>query len=125
LQNKGDVLQEISCQKCNLQQAGFACGAYPPFPGGSAPGGSDTPLRWAFILAQVGRRAHAMLLAHMQRFMYSAMGALRWKRDVTEYADILRNSHSPTTNAQVCQSCWALVLSTLLLCTAFVLLCCS
>lgn len=53
----------------------------------------------------MGRRAHAMLLAHMQRFMYSAMGALRWKRDVTEYADILRNSHSPTTNAQVCQLC--------------------
>ncbi len=42
-----------------------------------------------------------MLLTHMQRFTYSAMGALRWKRDVTEYADVLRNSHSPTTNAQV------------------------
>lgn len=41
-----------------------------------------------------------MLVAHMQRYVYSAMGALRWKRDVTEYADILRNSHSPTTNAQ-------------------------
>ncbi len=49
---------------------------------------------------QVGRRAHAMLVGHMQRYVYSAMGALRWKRDVTEYADILRNSHSPTTNAQ-------------------------
>ena len=42
-----------------------------------------------------------MLLTHMQRFTYSATGALRWKRDVTEYADVLRNSHSPTTNAQV------------------------
>ncbi len=42
-----------------------------------------------------------MLLSHMQRFTYSATGALRWKRDVTEYADVLRNSHSPTTNAQV------------------------
>jgi len=42
-----------------------------------------------------------MLLSHMQRFVYSATGALRWKRDVTEYADVLRNSHSPTTNAQV------------------------
>lgn len=49
---------------------------------------------------QVGRRAHAMLVSHMQRYVHSAMGALRWKRDVTEYADILRNSHSPTTNAQ-------------------------
>ncbi|EIE26781.1 Sec10-domain-containing protein [Coccomyxa subellipsoidea C-169] len=48
----------------------------------------------------VGRRAHALLVGHMQRYVYSAMGALRWKRDVTEYADILRNSHSPTTNAQ-------------------------
>jgi hypothetical protein len=43
-----------------------------------------------------------MLLSHMQRFTYTATGALRWKRDVTEYADVLRNSHSPTTNAQVC-----------------------
>ena len=42
-----------------------------------------------------------MLLSHMQRFTYSATGSLRWKRDVTEYADVLRNSHSPTTNAQV------------------------
>ena len=50
--------------------------------------------------AQVGRRAHGMLAEHMQRYCYSAMGALRWKRDVTEYADVLRNSHSPTTNAQ-------------------------
>ena len=41
-----------------------------------------------------------MLLTHMQRFTYSATGALRWKRDVTEYAEVLRNSHSPTTNAQ-------------------------
>ena len=48
----------------------------------------------------MGRRAHAMLAGHMQRYCYSAMGALRWKRDVTEYADVLRNSHSPTTNAQ-------------------------
>ena len=31
-----------------------------------------------------------MLLGHMQRFSYSAIGALRWKRDVTEYTDALR-----------------------------------
>lgn len=54
-------------------------------------------------MAQVGRRAHAVLVGHMQRFTYSAMGALRWKRDVTEYADVLRNSHSPTTDAQARQ----------------------
>ena len=45
--------------------------------------------------AQVGRRAHRMLLAHMQRHVYSATGALRWKRDITEYADVLRTAHSP------------------------------
>ncbi|KAK9835004.1 hypothetical protein WJX81_003494 [Elliptochloris bilobata] len=45
--------------------------------------------------AEVGRRAHAMLLAHMQRYVYSATGALRWKRDITEYADVLRTAHSP------------------------------
>lgn len=49
----------------------------------------------------MGRRAHALLLGHMQRHCYSALGALRWKRDVTEYADVLRASHSPATNAQV------------------------
>ena len=49
----------------------------------------------------MGRRTHALLLGHMQRYCYSAMGALRWKRDVTEYADVLRASHSPATNAQV------------------------
>lgn len=44
---------------------------------------------------QVGRRAHAVLLAHMHRHVYSATGALRWKRDITEYADVLRTAHSP------------------------------
>ncbi len=43
----------------------------------------------------MGRRAHALLLAHMQRYSYSATGALRWKRDITEYADVLRTAHSP------------------------------
>ena len=50
----------------------------------------------------MGRRAHGLLLGHMQRYCYSATGALRWKRDVTEYADVLRASHSPATNAQAC-----------------------
>ena len=56
-----------------------------------------------------------MLLTHMQRFIYSATGALRWKRDVTEYADVLRNSHSPTTNAQVskAQCCVSIMHQTL------------
>ncbi len=64
---------------------------------------------------QVGRRAHAMLLTHMQRFTYSATGALRWKRDVTEFAEVLRNSHSPTTNAQVS----TLVMSVLVIYSVF------
>ena len=54
-----------------------------------------------------------MLLTHMQRFTYSATGALRWKRDVTEYAEVLRNSHSPTTNAQVS----TMLVSVLVLCS--------
>jgi hypothetical protein len=60
----------------------------------SGPGsGSEAPPRAR--VAQVGRRAHALLLAHMQRYSYSATGALRWKRDITEYADVLRTAHSP------------------------------
>ena len=56
-----------------------------------------------------------MLLTHMQRFTYSATGALRWKRDVTEFAEVLRNSHSPTTNAQVS----TLVMSVLVIYSVF------
>ena len=43
----------------------------------------------------MGRRAHAVLLGHMHRHVYSATGALRWKRDITEYADVLFTAHSP------------------------------
>ena len=50
---------------------------------------------------QVGRRAHAVLLSHMHRHVYSATGALRWKRDITEYADVLRTAHSPPIAALV------------------------
>lgn len=38
---------------------------------------------------QVSRRAAALLLSHMCRFTYSPSGALKWKKDVGEYADTL------------------------------------
>jgi hypothetical protein len=34
-------------------------------------------------------------MGHMQRYTYSATGALRWKRDVTEYADWARSLRAP------------------------------
>ncbi|GBF89405.1 exocyst complex component [Raphidocelis subcapitata] len=42
------------------------------------------------LLAEVGRRAHSVLVAHMARFTYSPAGALKWKKDVAEYAEALR-----------------------------------
>jgi Exocyst complex component Sec10 len=38
---------------------------------------------------------HSVLVGHMQRYTYSATGALRWKRDVTEYADWARSLRAP------------------------------
>lgn len=47
------------------------------------------------MLAQLGRQTHSVLMGHMQRYTYSATGALRWKRDVTEYADWARALRAP------------------------------
>lgn len=39
---------------------------------------------------QVGERALKLLKENMMHFTYSSTGALRWKRDVTEYAEALQ-----------------------------------
>lgn len=49
----------------------------------------------ASFLTQLGRQVHSVLMGHMQRYVYSATGALRWKRDVTEYADWARALRAP------------------------------
>lgn len=41
-------------------------------------------------VVQIGTRTFKALESHMTHFSYSPMGALRWKRDVTEYAEALR-----------------------------------
>lgn len=38
----------------------------------------------------MGERAHKLLEEHMLLFTYSSTGALRWKRDVTEYGEALQ-----------------------------------
>jgi hypothetical protein len=43
----------------------------------------------------MGRQLHGVLLNHMQRYTYSAMGALRWKRDMTAYSEWVRSLHAP------------------------------
>ena len=43
----------------------------------------------------MGRQLHGVLLNHMQRYTYSATGALRWKRDVTEYVEWVRSLQAP------------------------------
>lgn len=52
-------------------------------------------------LEQVGSRAHAALLVHMQRFTYSATGALRWKRDLQEYAEAVQAAACPAVDAKM------------------------
>ena len=44
---------------------------------------------------QLGRRTCLMLDAHMQRFSFSPLGALRWKRDLSEYAALAARMRAP------------------------------
>ncbi|KAF8067429.1 SEC10a [Scenedesmus sp. PABB004] len=50
------------------------------------------------FLTEVSRRTHALLLAHMCRFSFSPMGALKWKEDVNEYAEVLAGFGVPAAN---------------------------
>ena len=38
----------------------------------------------------------AVLLNHMQRYSYNPTGALRWKRDITEYTDCIHALNAPS-----------------------------
>lgn len=42
------------------------------------------------VQVQMGEQALRLLKEHMTHFTYSSTGALRWKRDVTEYAEALQ-----------------------------------
>ncbi len=44
---------------------------------------------------QLGRRTCSLLDAHQQRFVFSPLGALRWKRDLAEYAALGARLRSP------------------------------
>lgn len=48
-------------------------------------------------MVQMARRMAALLHTHMQRYSYSPTGALRWKRDITEYTDCSRTLDAPST----------------------------
>ena len=50
---------------------------------------------------QVGRRTHALLLNHMQRYSFNPTGALRWKRDVTEYTDCMKELGMAAVNERM------------------------
>lgn len=52
----------------------------------------------ASVLLEVGGRMHSVLLAHMCRFSFSPMGALKWKNDVAEYAAAVRALELPHVN---------------------------
>ena len=47
---------------------------------------------------QLARRMGALLLNHMQRYSYSPTGALRWKRDITEYTDCIQSMEVASAN---------------------------
>eukprot|EP00891_Asterochloris_glomerata_P000050 jgi/Astpho2/50/fgenesh1_pg.00001_%23_28_t len=49
----------------------------------------------------VGRQTHALLLNHMQRYSFSPTGALRWKRDVTEYTDCMKELGMAAVNERM------------------------
>lgn len=49
----------------------------------------DTTRVMCHSTAQMGERALKLLKEHMVSFTYSSTGALRWKRDILEYAEAL------------------------------------
>jgi hypothetical protein len=49
-------------------------------------------------IAQVSRRSYQLLLAHMTRYTYSPTGALKWKKDVNEYAEVLTSFGVPSAS---------------------------
>ncbi|KAG2485232.1 hypothetical protein HYH03_016018 [Edaphochlamys debaryana] len=55
----------------------------------------------ASLLLDVGCRSHATLVNHMQQFVYSAAGALRWRNDVASYAEVLRGWGLPQLDARM------------------------
>lgn len=50
------------------------------------------------FLAEVARRCYQLLLTHMTRFSYSPTGALKWKKDVSEYAEVLAGYGVPAAD---------------------------
>ncbi|KAL4458016.1 hypothetical protein ABPG75_012881 [Micractinium tetrahymenae] len=53
------------------------------------------------FLAELGRRACLVLDAHMQRFSFSPLGALRWKRDLADYAALVARLRSAAAAAHL------------------------
>jgi exocyst complex component 5 len=52
---------------------------------------------------EVGSRTLDVLTAHMQRFVYSPLGALQWKKDVAEYAEHLQQLEVPAVSEKMAQ----------------------
>ncbi len=44
------------------------------------------------VNTEIGRRLLVLLKQHMQGFVYSTRGALRWRRDLMEYAEVLQGA---------------------------------
>jgi hypothetical protein len=50
------------------------------------------------FMTELGNRLYKGLLAHWQRFTFSASGGLRLKRDVSEYAEFVRSFKAPAVD---------------------------
>ncbi|WIA33366.1 hypothetical protein OEZ86_006503 [Tetradesmus obliquus] len=55
------------------------------------------------FLTEVSRRSYQLLLAHMSRYTYSPTGALKWKKDVNEYAEVLASFGVPSASEDMGQ----------------------
>lgn len=60
--------------------------------------GLHLPKMFNQFAVQMASRMASLLQTHMQRYSYSPTGALRWKRDITEYTDCIRALHAPSAS---------------------------
>ncbi|CAM6124454.1 unnamed protein product [Calypogeia fissa] len=50
------------------------------------------------FMTELGNRLHRALITHWQRFVFSASGGLKLKRDVSEYAEFVRSFKAPVVD---------------------------
>jgi exocyst complex component 5 len=54
-------------------------------------------------VVQVGTQYLEVLIAHIQRYSFSPLGALRWKKDLAEYAGVVQDMGIPSLGERFAQ----------------------